>query len=115
MVIRQGDVFWIDFDKPKGHGPAYRHPYVVVQGDVYNQSNLGTTVVCGITSKLHRAQYPGNVLLKKGEANLAKDSVVNVSQLYTVDKRVLSERIGTLESDRLREIVSGIGLLLDAQ
>lgn len=112
-MIQQGDVFWIDFGKPKGRTLGFRRPYVVVQGNAYNQSRIGTAVVCAITSKLHRARYPGNVLLKKGEADLPKDSVVNISQLYTVDKEFLTEKIGVLDGLRVAEILKGIQLLLD--
>ena len=115
MVINQGDIFWIDFGTPKGRTLSYRHPYVVVQGNPYNHSKMGTTVVCGVTSNLKRAHYPGNVLLEKGEGNLPKESVVNISQLYTVDKQLLRERIGTLVQSRINEINQGIRLLLDSE
>ncbi len=113
MVIQQGDVFWIHMGDAKGHALAYRHPHVVIQGNPYNQSKIRTVVVCGITSKLQRADLPGNVLLKKGEANLLKDSVVNISQLFTVDKDVLVEKIGALSAERLEHILVGINLLFD--
>ena len=77
--IRQGQVYWLDFGTAVGSAPAERHPCVVVQNDIFNQSAIGTSVVCLITSNLNRAKAPGNVLLKKGEANLQKASVVNVS------------------------------------
>ena len=66
MVIRQGDVFWIDLDEPSGAGPGYRHPHVIIQNDIFNQSRIDTVVVCVITSNLRRAESPGNVLLEKG-------------------------------------------------
>ncbi len=111
--IRQGDVYWIDFGRPVGSGPGYRHPHVVVQNDVFNASKLGTVVVCSLTSNLKWAKAPGNVLLKQGEANLSKDSVVNVTQIVTVDKSLLSEKIGTLDSSRVEQIVEGLRLLIE--
>lgn len=113
MVIRQGDVFWIDLDDPAGSEPAYRHPHVVIQNDVFNQSRIHTVVVCALTSNLRRAGIPGNVQLEAGEAGLPRPSVVNVSQIFTVDKRHLSERIGILTPRRVRQILSGIQLLLE--
>lgn len=113
MVIGQGDVFWIDLGAPSGSGPGFLHPYVVIQNDVYNRSRIGTVVVCGVTSNLKRAEMPGNVLLEEGEANLPKRSVANISQLYTVDKDDLIEKIGTLSADRLQQILDGIYLLLE--
>jgi mRNA interferase MazF len=110
--IRQGDIFWIDFEDPKGSGPGYRHPCVVVQNNIFNASRLATAVVCALTSNLERAKAPGNVLLKKGEGNLPKDSVVNVTQIVTLDKADLVERIGSLSEPRIAQIIDGITLLL---
>ena len=112
MVIRQGDVYWVDLGEPSGSEPGYRHPCVVVQNDVFNQSRIRTVVVCALTSNLKRAEAPGNVLLEKGEANLPKQSVVNVSQIFTVDKTQLGDYIGTLSPRRVRQILAGILLVL---
>jgi len=112
-MILQGDIYWIDLEDPKGSGPGYRHPHVVVQNNVFNGSRIGAVVVCALTSNVKRAAAPGNVLLKKGEANLKKDSVVNITQLVTVDKNDLLDKIGTLPSARVREIVDGIRLLIE--
>ncbi len=98
MVILQGDVFWFDLGRPLGSEPGFRRPYVVVQNDVFNASRIQTTVLCAITSNLDRAKAPGNVLLRKGEANLIRASVVNVSQVVTADKSSLRDKIGTLSS-----------------
>ncbi|MDE3089567.1 MAG: type II toxin-antitoxin system PemK/MazF family toxin [Chloroflexota bacterium] len=113
MVINQGDVYWIDFDEPSGSEPGYRHPHVVVQNNVFNRSEIRTVVVCALTSNLKRASAPGNVMLDKTETNLPKQSVVNVSQLFTVDKTQLVEYVGTLSPKRVREIINGIRLVLD--
>ncbi|MEM1203783.1 MAG: type II toxin-antitoxin system PemK/MazF family toxin [Acidobacteriota bacterium] len=113
MVIRQGDVYWVDFGPASGSGPAPRHPHVVVQNDVFNASAIATTVVCSLTSSLKWAKAPGNVLLDAGEANLPKASVVNISQISTVDKSELTERIGTLAAERLYQVLEGLSLLLE--
>ncbi len=113
MVINQGDIFWIDLEEPSGSEPGYRHPHVVVQNNVFNRSRISTVVICALTSNLKRAAAPGNVLLEPKEANLPKQSVVNVSQIFTVDKSQLGEKIGTLSSRQVREILDGIRLLLE--
>ena len=113
MVIEQGDVFWIDLGDPTGSAPGFRHPHVVVQNNVFNRSRINTVLVCVITSNLKRADAPGNVLLGIGEANLPKPSVVNVSQLFTVDKADLVEKIGSLSPARIRLILDGIRLLTE--
>ncbi len=111
-MINQGDVFRIDLDEPKGSAPGYNHPHVVIQNNIYNRSNINTAVVCSITTNLRRAKAPGNVLLDKGEANLPRISVVNVSQIFTVDKRELVKRIGTLSQRRVSEILQGVNLVI---
>lgn len=112
MVINQGDVFWLDLGEPLGSEPGYKRPYVVVQNNLFNQSRINTVVVCVVTSNLKRGTAPGNVLLQKGEANLPKPSVVNISQLVTVDKSRLIDKIGQLSSERIEQILDGINLLL---
>ena len=113
MVIYQGDVFWIDFGEPSGSEPSYRHPHVVIQNNLFNRSRINTVVVCTLTSNLKRSNAPGNVTLNKGEANLPKKSVVNISQIFTVNKSDLSKRIGSLSIDRISQILNGVRLLTE--
>ncbi len=113
MVINQGDVYWVDLGEPSGSDPGYKHPHVVIQNNLFNRSQIRTVIVLALTSNLQRADAPGNVLLEKGEANLPKQSVVNVSQVFTVDKSQLDEYIGTLSLKRVREILSGIKLVIE--
>jgi len=113
MVINQGDVFWVDLGEPSGSKRGHRHSYVVIQNNVFNRSRINTVVVCAVTSNLKRAQAPGNVLLEEGEANLPKQSVVNVSQIFTVDKEDLVEKIGSLSHERVRQILDGVRLLTE--
>lgn len=113
MVINQGEIYWIDLEAPRGSEPGYRHPHVVVQNNLFNHSQIRTMVVCPLTSNLKRANAPGHVLLEKREAGLSKQSVVNVSQIFTVDKSQLSDYIGTLSSKRVRQILDGIKLVLE--
>jgi mRNA interferase MazF len=111
--IRQGDVFWIDFGPPSGSEPGGRRPCAVVQNDFFNRSRIATTVVCVITSNVGLGDAPGNVLLQKGEANLPKPSVVNVSQIVTVNKSELLERIGRLKPAAIEKISQGLHLLFE--
>ena len=113
MSIKQGDVYWIDLDEPKGSEPGFRRPYVVVQNNIFNKSRINTIVVCALTSNVKRAEVPGNVLLTKGEAKLKKESVVNVTQVVTVDRADLTEKIGTLSSSRVHQIIAGLKLVIE--
>ena len=113
MAIVQGDVYWVDLGVPRGSEPGFRSPYVVIQNDAVNVSLIRTVLVCLITSNLQRAKAPGNVLLEKDEANLSVPSVVNVSQVYTIDKDMLDGKIGKLEKGRIRQILNGLFLMLE--
>ena len=113
MVIHQGDVYWVDLGEPGGSEPGYRHPHVVIQNNLFNRSRISTVVVVALTSNLQRAQAPGNVLLNQGEAHLPKQSVVSVSQVFTVDRSQMAERIGTLSSTRIRDILRGLLMVVE--
>ncbi len=113
MDIKQGDIFWIDLDAPEGSGPGYRRPFVIIQNNVFNKSKINTVVVCTVTSNLKLADAPGNVFLKKGEGSLPKDSVVNISQIITIDKTFLLEKAGTLPTAKTDQIINGVKLLIE--
>ena len=112
-MINQGDICWVDLKEPSGSEPGYRHPHVVIQNNLFNRSLINTVVVCALTTNLKRAKAPGNVLLNKGETNLPKKSVVNISQIFTVNKSDLSEKIGILSRERLNLVLEGIRLLTE--
>jgi mRNA interferase MazF len=113
VVINQGDVFWIELREPHGSEPGYRHPYVIVQNDVFNASRVNTTIAITLSSNTSRARVPGNVLLNKGEANLPKTSVAIVTQIITIDKVDLKEKIGHLPAVRVTAILAGLRLVTD--
>lgn len=113
MVVRQGEVYWINLPKPKKSEPGFRRPCLVVQNDTYNRSRINTTIVCILTTNLNLAQAPGNVLLTKGDASLSKDSVVNISQILTVNKTDLlsAEKIGQLSPQKIESVLSGLKII----
>jgi mRNA interferase MazF len=111
--VRQGEVYWLDFGPAPGSRTAERHPCVVVQSDLFNQSRISTTVVCLITSNLRRAEAPGNIALKKGEGGLSMASVVNVSQVQTVNKAELADCVGKLAATTVDAIRSGLQILFE--
>lgn len=106
--INRGDVFWIVPDGSRETPSHYPHPHVVVQDNIFNHSRITTVVVCGLTTNLHRASEPGNVLLDVGEANLPKQSVVVVAQVSSIEKARLGERIGSLSDTRVEQILDGL-------
>ena len=112
-MIAQGDVVWVDLGPAHGSEPAGRRPALVLQHDRFNRSRIATVVVAAITSNLALAHAPGNVRLRRGEGGLPRPSVVNVSQLATIDRARLSARAGTLSSRRIREVWEGVRLVLE--
>ena len=111
VVIHQGEVYWVAF-AGRGSEPWGRRPALVLQHDRFNHSRLNTVVVVAITSKLRYATLPGNVRLHKWEANLPKPCVVNVTQMQTIDRTYLREKIGTLPQHVLRQVWEGVQLVL---
>ena len=111
-MIRQGEIYWLRFGPARGSAPAGRRPALVVQHDRFNRSAIATTVVAAVTSNLRLAVMPGNVRLRQGEAGLPQASVVNVSQLRTIDRAQLHDRVGTLGPARMRDVLKGLALLL---
>lgn len=103
-MIHCGDLVWLQPEGPE----SVAHPHVVVQDDLFNHSRIDTVIVCALTSNLHRAKEPGNVLLEVGEGGLPKQSVVLVAQISSVDKRRLGERIGSLSAERVQQILAGL-------
>lgn len=112
MVISQGEVWWADIPTPKGSGPGFRRPVVVVQGDPLNRSQIATVVCVPLTSNLRWADAPGNVALVARTTRLAKDSVANVSQVVALDKTLLTERISKLPRAKVDLVLSGIDIML---
>lgn len=113
MVVRRGDVYWVDFSPGKGSEPLGRRPGLVVQCDALNDSKLNTVVMLAITSNLKFSELPGNVLLAKGEANMPKRCVINATQLKSVDKSSLVEKIGSLSQEKMEQVVAGLRLVMD--
>jgi|688.fasta_scaffold137156_4 mRNA interferase MazF len=112
-LVSQGDVFWYDFGQADGSEPGGQRPVVVIQGDSYNHSAWGTTVVAAITTRLERAELPGMVFVAQGTAGLVRDSVVNLTSLATVDKYRLVERLGTMPRHTWLQIEHGFDEVLD--
>ena len=104
----RGEIWWANLPEPVGSGPGYNRPVLVIQDDTFTQSNINTVIVVIITSNLNLAAAPGNVLLPRSASGLSKDSVANVSQILTLDKKFLTERIGSLPDELQLEVDDGI-------
>jgi mRNA interferase MazF len=111
-VISQGEVWWAELGSPSGSEPGFRRPVVVVQGDPLNRSRIATVICVPLTSNLVWADAPGNVLLSAGTTGLPKDSAANVSQLVTLDRNMLTDRVGKLSRAKVELLLSGIDVVL---
>lgn len=112
MILR-GEIWWAELAVPTGSEPGKRRPVLVVSADSFNVSRIGTVVVVAISSNVDLAAAPGNVAVPATRSGLAKDSVVNVSQVITLDKRQLGDRVGPVDHETLAQVESGIRLCLD--
>ena len=112
MVISQAEIWWADMPAPIGSGPGFRHPVLIVQGDALNRSRVATVVCVPLTSNLKWADAPGNVYLAAETTGLPKDSVANVSQLVSLDKRLLTEQVGKISRTKLGAVLAGIDVML---
>jgi mRNA interferase MazF len=112
MVVYRGEIWWANLPEPVGSEPGYNRPVLVIQDDTFTQSKISTVIVVIITSNLNLAAAPGNVLLLRAASGLPKDSVANVSQILTLDKKFLVERIGSIPDELQSEIDDGIRTIL---
>jgi mRNA interferase MazF len=112
MVIRRGEIWWASLPVPRGSEPGYRRPVVIIQSNAFNQSQIQTVLAAVVTSNLRLAEAPGNVKLTRKQSGLPKDSVINVSQIITLDKSYLTEQVGKLPSRILASLEEGLRLVL---
>jgi mRNA interferase MazF len=110
--VKRGEVWWADLPEPAASEPGFRRPVLVVQADEFNRSRIRTVIAAAITSNTKLAAAPGNVALPKRSVGLGRDSVVNVSQLVTLDKRFLTARAGRISDAKLRQVEDGLRLAL---
>jgi len=113
VVIQRGEIWWATLPEPIGSEPGYRRPVIIIQSNAFNRSQIATVVAVIVTSNTRLAQAPGNVLLPKRATGLSQESVANVSQVITVDKQFLTERIGKLPTNLVEQIEAGLRLVLE--
>jgi mRNA interferase MazF len=111
--MRRGDIWWANLPDPQGSAAGYRRPVLIIQADTFTASRIATVIVIAITSNLRLAAAPGNVFVSATESGLPRDSVVNVSQILTLDKSMLDEHVGHLLPHTTEEVERGVRLVLD--
>ncbi len=113
VTPRRGEIWWADLGEPRGSGPGYRRPVLIVQDDHFNRSHLATVLILSLTSNLKYAELPGNLFLPKEQSGLAKDSVINATQLTAINKIWLEELVTQLPRQMMDEIDHSLRLVLD--
>ena len=113
VAVARGEIWWADLSEPVGSEPGYRRPVIIVQGDPLNRSRIATVVIVPLTSNLQWADAPGNVLLSSELTGLDKDSVANVSQVLTIDRRTLTERVSKLPEGKMDLVYAGLDVVFD--
>ncbi len=114
MNFKKGEIWWVDLDEPSGSEPGYKRPVVIVQSDNFNKSKIQTVIVAVITSNLNLAKAPGNIKLGATKnIGLKKESIINVSQVITLDKSYLIEKTGKLSTSQRQDLNEGLKLVLD--
>ncbi len=109
----KGEIWWANLPKPRISEPGYKRPVLIIQSDSFNKSKINTVICAVITSNISLAKAPGNIHLKKAESKLLKESVINVSQIITIDKSLLSKYVCTLNKELVKRIDYGIKIALD--
>ena len=112
MVIKRGEIWWAELPEPIGSGPGYRRPLLIIQSNDFNKSKINTIIASVITSNIRLSAAPGNILLSTQKSKLPKESVINVSQLITIDKSFLTEKVNTLSSSIMANVDEGVRLVL---
>lgn len=111
--MTRGEIWWADLPEPRGSEPGFRRPVLIIQADSFNRSAIRTLIVAVITTNLDLAEAPGNVLLPARTTQLPRDSVLNVSQILSLDRSFLTEEVGKLSSRLLADVDAGLRLVLD--
>lgn len=112
MEVNRGEIWWADLPEPIGSSPGYRRPVLIIQSNGYNKTALNTSIVALITTNINLAEMRGNILLEKHQSELPKDSVVNVTRIFTLDKILLIEYVSTLSERKMEQIDKGLRLVL---
>jgi len=110
--MRRGEIWWASIGERQASGPGFRRPVLIVQSNEFNESSIRTSICAALTSNMRLAEAPGNVRVTRRASGLSRESVVNVSQLITLDKQMLTEKVGRLPAESLRDVDAGIKLVL---
>ena len=110
--MNRGQIWWAELNDPSGSGPCFKRPVLIIQSDSFNRSRISTVIAAAISSNLNLAQAPGNVVLPRKVSGLPKDSIINVSQIITIDKSFLVEQVAQLQQKYIKQVEKGLKSIL---
>jgi len=110
--MTRGELWWADFGVPFGSEPGYKRPVIIIQNDFFNRSNINTIIVIPLTTNILLADAPGNIIFKKNESKLKKDSVITISQIEVIDRQRLIEKINKIDISIMNKIENNIMFVL---
>ncbi len=113
MVIGRGEIWWADLPEPVGSAPGHRRPVLIVQSDTFNRSRLATVTVVALTGNVRLVDAPGNVLIPATASGLPRDSVANVTQVLTINRDLLTDRVRALSTSLVKQVGKGLRFALD--
>jgi mRNA interferase MazF len=114
-TLNRGEIWWASLDEPSGSSPGFRRPVLIIQADAFNQSRINTVICAVITSNIRLSQAPGNIFLPMKDSGLPKDSVINISQIITIDKENLSEKVRKIRPAIIHDVENGLKLIFDIE
>ncbi len=112
MVVERGEIWWADLPEPRGSMPGYKHPFLIIQSDKFNQSSLETVIGVVVTTNLRLAKMPGNILLTPRQSGLPQDSVANLTQIVSANKSDLLEYVGSVSDSKMDQVAKGLRIVL---
>jgi len=111
VVVKRGDIFYADLSPVIGSEQGGVRPVLVIQNDVGNKFSP-TVIVAAVTSQINKAKLPTHVEISANDFGLAKDSVILLEQVRTVDKRRLREKIGKLSEALMYRVNDALAVSL---
>lgn len=111
--MERGEIWWAQLGQPTGAAPGYSRPILIIQANRFNLSRINTIIAVALTTNLRLADAPGNVFVSTRDTGLPRDSVLNVSQIVTLDRTQITEYVGALRPERMRQVEAGLRLVLD--
>ena len=109
MSVRRGDIYYADLSPVVGSEQGGLRPVLIIQNDIGNRYSP-TVIAAAITSRMSKARLPTHIDIFANQVGLAKDSVILLEQIRTLDKRRLKEKMGHLDDEMMNHVNTAIAI-----